>query len=288
MITQFIDKLAGVPCETYAQSTGRRIARGDGFSATSYQHAGFRGLMDPLIMVDHFTMTAPTFGTHPHAGLSAVTVVFEDSEGTFRNRDSLGNDIDLEPGDLYWFKAARGAIHNEQPRPGSRTHALQVFVGLPADRRQGAPSAFHLRAQDVPGLDSERATARLLLGESNGLAGAAAPDNPLSLLDITLEAGGRFAQHGADGSHAWLLAIDGVPTVTWDNVRVEIKAGTAIAFDSSSDISISSDDAAHVVLFRGNPLRQAFVQRGPFVMGNAAEIDAVEAAYRDGLLGSID
>ncbi len=288
MITQFIDKLAGVPCETYAQSDGQRIARGDGFSATSYQHADFRGLMDPLIMVDHFTMTAPTFGTHPHAGLSAVTVVFEDSEGTFRNRDSLGNEIDLEPGDLYWFKAARGAIHNEQPRPGSRTHALQVFVGLPADRRQDAPSAFHLRAKDVPRLHGERATARLLLGESHGVAGAAAPDNPLSLLDITIEAGGRFAQHGADGSHVWLLAIDGVPTVTWDTECVEMKAGTAIAFDSSSDISISSENAAHVVLFRGNPMREAFVQRGPFVMGNAAEIDAVEAAYRDGLLGSLD
>ncbi|WP_299882800.1 pirin-like C-terminal cupin domain-containing protein [uncultured Sulfitobacter sp.] len=288
MTTHLIDKLAGEPCETYVQSAGQRIARGDGFSATSYQHTDFRGLMDPLIMVDHFTMTAPTFGTHPHAGLSAVTVVFEDSEGTFRNRDSLGNDIDLEPGDLYWFKAARGAMHNEQPRPGSRTHALQVFVGLPADRRQAAPSAFHLRAQDVPRLQGERATARLLLGESNGLVGATAPDNPLSLLDITLQPGGRFAQHGADGSHAWLLAIDGVPTVTWDNERVEMKAGTAIAFDSSSGISISSDDAAHVVLFRGKPLRQAFVQRGPFVMGNAGELDAVEAAYRDGLLGSLD
>ncbi|MEM7471597.1 MAG: pirin-like C-terminal cupin domain-containing protein [Pseudomonadota bacterium] len=288
MTTQLIDKLAGVPCETYAQSAGQRIARGDGFSATSYQHAVFRGLMDPLIMVDHFTMTAPTFGTHPHAGLSAITVMFEDSEGVFRNRDSLGNDIDLGPGDLYWFKAARGAIHNEQPRPGSRAHALQVFVGLPADRRRDAPSAFHLRAQDVPRLHGERATARLLLGESNGLAGATAPDNPLSLLDITLQAAGRFIQHSADGAHAWLLAVDGAPIVTWKTERVEMKAGTAIAFDSSSDISISSDDAAHVVLFRGNPLRQAFVQRGPFVMGNAAEIDAVEAAYRDGLLGFLD
>ena len=288
MTTQFIDKLAGVPCETYAQSAGQRITRGDGFSATSYQHAGFLGLMDPLIMVDHFTMTVPTFGTHPHAGLSAVTVVFEDSEGIFRNRDSLGNDIDLEPGDLYWFKAARGAIHNEQPRPGSRTHALQVFVGLPAGRRQDVPSAFHLRAQSVPRLHGERATARLLLGESNGVAGAAAPDNPLSLLDITIEAGGHFAQHGADGPHAWLLAVDGAPIVTWDSERVEMKTGTAIAFDSSSDISISSDDAAHVVLFRGNLLRQSFVQRGPFVMGNASELDAVEAAYRDGLLGSLN
>jgi len=111
MNTQRIDNLAGVPCETHAQSDGRKIKIGDGFEAQSYQHADFEGLMDPLIMVDHFVMTQPTFGTHAHAGLSAVTVMFEDSEGAFRNRDSLGNDLDLAPGDLYWFKAARGALH---------------------------------------------------------------------------------------------------------------------------------------------------------------------------------
>src|SRR6056297_1572193 len=97
MNTQHIDNLAGVPCETHAQSDGRPLTIGDGFQAQSYQHADFRGLMDPLIMVDHFVMTQPTFGTHAHAGLSAVTVMFEDSEGAFRNRDSLGNDLDLGP-----------------------------------------------------------------------------------------------------------------------------------------------------------------------------------------------
>ena len=114
MTTQLIDKLAGVPCETHARNDGRKITIGDGFAAQSYQHADFGGLMDPLIMVDHFVMTKPTFGTHAHAGLSAVTVMFEDSEGAFHNRDSVGNDLDLAPGDLYWFKAARGAIARQR------------------------------------------------------------------------------------------------------------------------------------------------------------------------------
>ena len=288
MNTQHIDRLAGVPCEPYAQSEGREIKIGEGFKARSYQHADFRGLMDPLIMVDHFVMTQPTFGTHPHAGLSAVTIVFEDSEGAFRNRDSLGNDLDLAPGDLYWFKASRGAIHNEAPRPGSKTHALQVFVNLAAENRHDAPSAFHLAAKDVPILQGERASARLVLGESNGVAGATAPDIPLTLLDIEIQAGGQFTHKGDSSHHTWILAIKGTPTVAWSAGFADLNPGKAIAFAGEADLSFSSSEGAHIVLFQGQPLRQAFVQRGPFAMGNGVELDAVEADYRAGRLGSID
>lgn len=287
MTTPIIDTLAGAPCETHAQSDGREIIIGDGFVAQSYQHSDFRGLMDPLIMVDHFVATKPTFGPHAHAGLSAVTVMFEDSEGAFRNRDSLGNDLELAPGDLYWFKAARGALHDEAPQPGARTHALQVFVNLPAENRHDAPCAFHLAARDIPRLAGHRSTARLILGDSNGVTGRVAPDVPLTLLDINMQPDGQFT-HGSDSNqHAWALAITGTSTVTWTAGSADLEPGKAIAFAGAADISFSSKEGAHVVLFQGHPLRQAFVQRGPFAMGNAAELDAVEADDRAGRLGSI-
>src|SRR6056297_283860 len=246
MNTQHIDKLAGVPCETHAQSEGHPLTVGDGFQAQSYKHADFRGLMDPLIMVDHFVMTQPTFGTHAHAGLSAVTVMFEDSEGAFRNRDSLGNDLDLAPGDLYWFKAARGALHNEATRPGAKTHALQVFVNLPAEQRHDAPAAFHLAAGDIPKLTGEHATARLLLGDGNGISGAAAPDISLTLLDINMQAGGQLTHQGDSGHHAWILAIKGTSTVTWNAGSAELQPGKAIAFAGASPFAKLSSNAAHL------------------------------------------
>ncbi|MEM7177168.1 MAG: pirin family protein [Pseudomonadota bacterium] len=288
MNTQHIDKLAGSRCETHAQSDGREFRVGDGFEARKYQHADFRGLMDPLIMVDHFVMTEPTFGTHAHAGLSAVTVMFEDSEGAFRNRDSLGNDLDLAPGDLYWFKAARGAIHNEATRPGARTHALQVFVNLPQANRHDAPAAFHLAAKDITPLSGDHATARLVLGHSNGVTGAAAPDIALTLLDIDMQAGGQFAHRGNSRHHTWILAIRGAATVAWNAGSADLSPGKAIALAGATDVSFSSAAGAHAVLFQAPPLGQAFVQSGPFAMGSAAEIDAVEADYRAGRLGSLD
>ena len=288
MNTQAIKQPSSAPRQDHAQSDGTKIAIGDGFLATSYRHADFAGLMDPLIMVDHFVKTAPTFGTHAHAGLSAVTVMFEDSVGAFHNRDSLGNDVDLAPGDLYWFKAARGALHNEEPRPGARTHALQIFVNLPEGKRYDAPAAFHVPAGDIPRISADRASARLVLGESNGFRGASAPDVALTLLDVTLQANGRFAHLGQGGQHAWLLAIAGTAGVSWNNGSAELQPGTAIAMAGATDISVSSKRGAHAVLFQAAPLRDGFVQRGPFAMGSEAELDAVEAAYRAGRLGSID
>lgn len=288
MNTQLIDKTAGAPRHNHAQSDGKKVAIGEGFSAKSYRHTDFSGLMDPLIMVDHFVMAKPTFGTHAHAGLSAVTVMFENSTGAFHNRDSLGNDIDLAPGDLYWFNAARGALHNEEPRPGARTHALQVFVNLPEEKRHDAPTSFHLPAEDIPRISGDRANARLVLGKSNGVVGASAPEVSLTLLDIDIQAGGQFAHQGESGQHAWILAIEGAPTVTWNAASTVLQPGTAIALTGATDISISSELGAHAVLFRGHPLRETFVQRGPFAMGSEAELDTVDADYRAGRLGSID
>ena len=109
---------------------------------------------------------------------------------------------------------------------------------------------------------------------------------PLDVIDI--QPGGRFLHQGEHGQSAWALAIDGSSTVTWNETSLTLKPGSAVALDGAKDIAIASEGAAHVVLFRGEPIRQAFVQRGPFAMANAAELDAVEADYRAGRLGSID
>ena len=57
--------------------------------------------MSPLVLVDHFVMTGPTFAPHPHAGISAVTLLFEDSQGVMQSLDSVRNDHEIRAGDLH-------------------------------------------------------------------------------------------------------------------------------------------------------------------------------------------
>lgn len=58
---------------------GSPFTIGTSSNALAFRHNSFDIGFDPLIMLEHYTMTAPTFGAHPHAGLSAVSVIFEDS-----------------------------------------------------------------------------------------------------------------------------------------------------------------------------------------------------------------
>lgn len=271
-----------------ARQHGETMSLGTGFEALSFSHRQLDGMMDPLIMVDHFTMTEPTFGAHAHAGLSAVSVLFEDSTGTFRNRDSLGNDIGLAPGDLYWLRAARGAVHDEAPIPGSRTHGLQLFVNMPASDRQQAPASLHVPAGQMPVLEGTGHRVRVMSGECNGVAGAIPPALPLAILDIQLEPGGSFA-HSVNPDHAaWIHAVRGEVAVAIDGEIHLVSGRQALAVRNARVIGLSSLSGGQAVLLSGKPLREPFIQRGPFAMRNAEELAAVVAAHEAGELGAID
>ena len=223
--------------------------------------------------------------------MSAVSVLFEDSSGVFHNRDSLGNDIDILPGDLYWLKAGSGAVHDEAPRAGARTHALQVFVNLPARMKQDAPSSLHVPAGEMPVVEGEGHRVRIVLGESNGVAGASSPALPLGILDIQLARGGAYTHTAPGGKSIWVLAVSGDATLRSGDVSERIRQGRAVALrpgPAAAPVSLHSDNGAQLALFEGEPVAERFVQQGPFVMSTVEDIEQVRAAFAAGQLGSLD
>ncbi len=279
-----------MPTDAFTLVAGKPLSIRSGFEALTFKHAMFDGLMDPLVMVDHYTMTEPTFGAHPHAGMSAVTILFEDSQGPFNNRDSLGNDIDLMPGDLYWLNAGSGAVHDEKPVSGGTAHGLQMFVNLPARMKREAPQALHVEAGDMPRIESNGAEVRIVLGESNGVRGASSPALPITILDAKLDTGGHFEHEVAFGHSQWILAIDEAIEVTIGNRTVTLPAGEALAISvrqNQEALTLRARAESHAVIVTSEPIVEPFVQRGPFVMSTEAEIAEVEAAYRAGRLGKL-
>ena len=285
------ETLENTDSEKLTPVQGKPFSVGTGFDALNFTHAMFPGSMDPLIMVDHFTMTKPTFGPHAHAGLSAVSILFEDSEGAFSNKDSLGNDIDLMPGDLYWLKAGRGAVHDEKPRPGARTHALQVFVNLPARMKYDEPASLHVKATDMPKIVGNGYRARLMLGQSNELSCANSPALPMTILDVHLDEGASFEHEIPLGQTAWTLIVDGSVELRSNRSALSLNAGSSVAMragNDSRDLIIGGNAKAHFVILQAEPLREPFVQRGPFAMSTDQEVDEMFAAHKAGKLGSID
>jgi redox-sensitive bicupin YhaK (pirin superfamily) len=142
-----------------------------GFSGFGLRDPKLHAAIDPFLSVDHFRMSTPTFPPHPHAGFSAVTYLFADSETGFINHDSLGHRLEIAPSAVHWTQAAGGVMHEEFPRdPGKQAHGLQIFVNLAASQKHAAPSIMHAAATDIPTFDLVGATARVVFGSYLGHA----------------------------------------------------------------------------------------------------------------------
>ncbi len=252
-------------------------------SFSTYSLRGFPNWsLDPYLSVDHFRMSQPTFPPHPHAGFSAVTWMFEDSPGAFINRDSLGDRSRIGPGSLHWTQAGRGMMHEELPEvPGVESHGLQIFVNLRSDHKHADPAAFH--ADALPLATGPGWRARVLAGRVGDVASPLTELlTPVLLLDVAIEPGATLT---LPVDHpAFALAIDGRGHAG----ATPLPAHAAVAFGDDGDaLTITAETALRVVIGGGQPLREPVVAGGPFVMNRREDIDAANARYRRGEMGTL-
>ncbi|WP_287880669.1 pirin-like C-terminal cupin domain-containing protein [Aquitalea sp.] len=275
---------------------GQPLTIGSGFQAQHFGEQMFHGLIDPVVMVDHFHMTAPTFEPHPHAGISAVTYVFEDASSPHVNYDSMGNQGPIVPGALHWLAAGRGAVHTEQPEGANpHVHALQIFVNLPASKKMQAPFAVHADPADIPEYQAPGVRVRIAAGSSNGIHAAhtSALPEAFTLLDGFIDAGQRFTHALEPGWNAMLYAIDAPLQLTGDGQSSNIPAGAAVGIalaDSAAHaarLQIHAEAGCHFVLLSGLALNEPLVKHGPFVMNSSEEINDRIWAYQRGEFGQL-
>ncbi|MFC5475801.1 pirin family protein [Paraherbaspirillum soli] len=265
----------------------RDMRIGDGFTAKHFSEDAFNGLIDPVVMLDHFHMTAPTFAPHPHAGISAVTFMFEDSVGYDMNYDSCGNHGPIHPGDLHWMVAGRGVVHTEQPEgEGFHVHALQIFVNLPAHKKHIAPYAIHVDAKDIPVFRAPGVRVRVGAGESNGVQSPAVLPEPFTLLDGFLEPGASFTHRLPAGWNAMVYSVEGQLELTVGDVHSTIVTARAIGV-SATEIQLTSVAGAHFTVLAGPALREPLVKHGPFVMNTAEQMQQTLSDYASGKMGTL-
>ena len=260
---------------------------GSGFTANHFSEDMFEGRMDPLLMVDHFVMTEPTYEPHLHAGISAVTAMFEDSDGAFLNRDTLGHTVGLKAGDLYWLAAASGAVHEEKPEEGARAHALQVFVDLPERLKKEPARALHVEAEDVPVLEGAGYRVRVVLGRSGVTVGAQGTPEEMTMLDGFLLAGGRFIHPLPRDRQAWIYAVSGNLTLRIEEETRVLDRGSAttIAAGPGAEIVFEAEDSAHFVVMAAKPIHDRFVKHGPVFISIADDMEQKLAGYAIGKFG---
>jgi redox-sensitive bicupin YhaK (pirin superfamily) len=159
-----------------------------------------RTMVGPFIFIDEFgpARLPPGQGMdvrpHPHINLATVTYLFE---GAIEHRDSIGSRAVIEPGAINLMTAGSGIVHSERSpkalRPeGPSLYGMQTWLALPDGREEVSPAFNHLPAGDLPLIEDDGASARVLMGTLWGATAATPQHSPTIYADVVLGPGGAI------------------------------------------------------------------------------------------------
>lgn len=146
----------------------------------------------PFVFVDHMGPASMNKQqnldvlTHPHIGLSTLTYLFE---GAIMHRDSIGYEVEIQPGAVNWMTAGKGVVHSERTPAYLRNvskslHGMQIWVALPKELEETEPSFTHVEASEIPQWNEGSAEIKLIAGEALGKKSPVPVHSKLFFLEI--------------------------------------------------------------------------------------------------------
>jgi redox-sensitive bicupin YhaK (pirin superfamily) len=256
-----------------------------GFAVGRVLPAAARRQVGPFVFFDHMgpAALAPGHGMdvrpHPHIGLATVTYLFE---GEIVQRDSLGSNQPIRPGDVNWMTAGSGIAHSKRTPPelrhtGSRLNGLQLWVGLPLACEETEPAFQHHPAETLPLLETAGARIRVLAGSAYREKSPAKTFSPLFYADVAMPAGSELPVPSEHEERA-AYVVDGA--IVCGNERAE--RGRMLVFAKGAQIALRAATDARIALLGGAPLDGERHIWWNFVSSSKARIEQAKRDWKDG------
>jgi redox-sensitive bicupin YhaK (pirin superfamily) len=250
----------------------------------------------PFVFFDHFGPVAVQpadnhdVRPHPHIGLATVSYLFE---GAMQHHDSLGFNQLIEPGAINLMSAGRGIVHSER-RPQHlaqsvyTNHGLQLWLALPREREEDAPSFSHTPASAIPMMDSCDAQVRVLMGEALGLRSPVTTFTNTLYLDVQLATRARWTLE----VDAQELAVYPIDAPVWiDGERVEPRTMAVLTPGQAVKLEVpdpAQTEGARVMVLGGDALDAPRHMWWNFVSSRKERIVQAAAAWQAQSMGQID
>jgi len=260
------------------------------FSARKVRGAFFNGLMDPLIGFDHFQLTNDVFGAHPHAGMSAVSYLFDDSV-PYHNLDSIGTDRVITPGSMMWTWAGSGVVHTEFPVPnGGRVHGLQLFVNIPAHNKQHPAKSLFIDRSDIPEILQDGLKVKVVTGSTGNFVNPIETPDKLTFLHISISTGKTFTHKLPKGWTGTIYTITGA--IIFENTTGLLKLGAATVVsaglsDHDENLTFKAEEDSEIILLCGVPLNEEIFSSGAMAMSSPGELGKAISDFEEGRMGFI-
>ena len=240
---------------------------------------------DPFLLFDHFAFNNPLegpsrgFPTHPHRGIETVTYMLE---GSVNHRDSLGNAGKIGSGDVQWMTSGRGILHEEMPRrsENGNIYGFQLWVNLPAAQKMSQPRYQEVSSGEIPVVEEDGVTVRVVAGELNGTRGPVTEINAAPLyMDVKLAPASKFILPIPSGHTVLAYVFEG--TGEFGDQVVE-SVSMVVFNDDGNQIEVKSETGVQFMLIAGAPFKEPIVPYGPFVMNTVEEIQQTIQELRNG------
>jgi redox-sensitive bicupin YhaK (pirin superfamily) len=265
------------------------------FRSLSLNGQSFSNFCDPVINVDHFFMSAPTFPPHPHAGFSAVTYMLENSAGGFRNQDSQGNRSLINPGDLHWTLAGAGVVHEEIPATSAMCEGLQIFVNLSGKNKLCAPAAFRTSNESAPRVQVGNMELKVVAGSYKGVSSTQIKPEEVFFYQLTGVSESLAVLELPLGLSGLIYVLEGeIAIESMSPISVKINHGVALRIVGEGAmsqfhalLSLKCVQKSQFVVILGKPTNEPVMARGPFIMNSDADLNDAFSRYRSGAMGNL-
>lgn len=249
---------------------------GEGHSAAAVVDGSNFSTTDPFIILMDDRLNLPggqaVGGAHPHAGFETVTLVLK------------GDDKHWKTGTLEIMTAGKGIVHTEEMTDPTDMHILQLWLALPQDKRWVAPRWQELQAENAPVYKTDKLTATVYSGSSNGLTSPIQNYTPLTLVDFSLTAGATVTQELPAGYNGFAYVIEGEVQVG-DKTLAAGDAGwlNSVADKGMTELLLKTTDSnARVILYAAQPHGAEIVSHGPFIGDSREDIVKLYHEYNKG------
>ena len=217
---------------------------------------------------------------HPHIGLATVTYLYK---GRMHHRDSLGVDQWIEPGAVNLMTAGHGVTHSERVdgemlKAPYALFGIQTWIALPEDKEEQEADFLHVPKADLPVLEGEGKTVRVILGHAYGAAAPAKTPSEMFYLDALLASGAALPlpdEHEDRGAYVVSGAVE-VAGQTFE-------AGQMMVFRPGDRVGMRAGArGARVLLLGGATLNGPRHIWWNFVASSKDKIEAAKEAWRAG------
>lgn len=241
---------------------------------------------DPFLMLDAFDSSNPDdytkgFPWHPHRGIETITYLIE---GDIEHKDSLGNRGSILNGDCQWMTAGSGIIHQEMPQASPRMLGAQLWLNIPAKDKMVDPSYGDITAQNVPVVEENGATIRVLSGKYRDQMGAFEGKYvKATYLDIEMKPGSTFSMNCDKDNTMFAYLFSGSVRLDREDADYVYEKQAALLTLGDTVFFEAGASGARFILLSAPPLRESIAWGGPIVMNTKEELSQAFKDLDDGV-----